>query len=414
MRRNVVLAQLVVFAVISALIVGYTVFGLLGVNLTSKPFNVTVQLRTGGGIFSGAEVAFRGVEVGRVTSTDLHTGGVTLTLSIHHGTKIPDDAIAHIYDLSAAGEQYVDLVPAKATDTAYLHSGSVIGAERTTTPLQTATVLYDLEQFVDSIHPADIQVLAKEGAAAFSGTGPELHSLIQDSTQLVNQLSSSRSAAVDLLDHATTLVAGAAEHSAQFDSFATSLKELSHTLATVTPTAQKFIEEGEATTKLINALITANGSALGVLLGNAAGLSQIQVARVPGLKALLVAVPQFGKLAPTIVHDGALVGAANVNLNQQLCPTGLPLSNPLSGKRSPLIQASCNQPILPRGAANAPGATGTTTQSAGSTQVGTYDTSTGLATASDGTVVRLGVNGGQQELFGDDAWQALLYAGAGN
>ncbi len=65
MRRRTVIVQLAVFGIISVLIVGFTLFSLLGISLTNKPFHVTVRLSRGGGIFSGAEVAYRGVAVGQ-------------------------------------------------------------------------------------------------------------------------------------------------------------------------------------------------------------------------------------------------------------------------------------------------------------------------------------------------------------
>jgi len=416
MKRTTVLAQLVLFGIISVLIIGYTLFNLIGVHLTNKPFTVHVTLKTGGGIFSGAEVAYRGVQVGRVTDLKLDTDSVELTLAIDHGTKIPDNSIANIYDLSAVGEQYVDLVPPNTPSSTYLHNGSSIDKQQTTTPLQTATVLYDLEQFVDSINPGDIRIIGTEGAAAFAGVGPQLRSLIADTTSIADQLTASKSAAFDLLDNAEVLLKGAAAHSAQFDVFATSLKQFTQTLAASTPTLEKFFDQSEATTRLINALITANGNAAAVLLANGASLSQIQVSYLPGLKALLVAVPRFGELSPLTVHDGALVGAGDIDLTQPLCPTGLPLSNPLSGKRSSLIAANCNDSGLVRGAVNAPRGQiqPSATQTSSSAQVGSYDAQSGLVTGSDGTVVRLGVNGGQSEYLGDKSWEALLYAGTGN
>src|SRR3954470_18396229 len=101
MKRSTVLAPLVLFGIISVLIIGYTLFNLIGVHLTNKPFTVHMSLNTGGGIFKDAEVAYRGVQVGRVTALKLDTNGVEITLAIDHGTKIPANSVANIYDLSA-------------------------------------------------------------------------------------------------------------------------------------------------------------------------------------------------------------------------------------------------------------------------------------------------------------------------
>jgi phospholipid/cholesterol/gamma-HCH transport system substrate-binding protein len=427
MKRNMVLAQLAVFGAISVLVIGYAVFGLLKVHITDSPFSVTVELESAGGIFDGAEVAYRGVKVGKVSSVDLHTDGVTIKLAVDEGTKVPDNSIAHIYDLSAVGEQYVDLEPPAKPSTEYLHGGSTIPRERTTTPLETATVLYDLERFVDSINPVDVQIIGREGALAFQGTGAELKSILTDTTSIVNQLSTSEDSMLRLLHNSSVLLHGAAAHAGAFDRFATSLKALTATLAAKTPTIDTFLRDAEPTTQLVNSLIEDNGSAITTLLANLSALSQIQVVRVPGLRSLLVAVPEFGRLAPSVVHNGVLLGAANIDQDQALCNTGVPLTSPISSVQSKVYAARCGTSLV-RGAANAPRpSSGTSTNSLSTTQlgpsamdtgagtqVGTYDPASGLVSTSDGTLVRLGINGGQTQLFGGNSWQSLLLAGTGS
>jgi phospholipid/cholesterol/gamma-HCH transport system substrate-binding protein len=421
MRRRTVVLQLLVFGAISVLIVGYTLFSLLGVTVTNKPFYVTMHLDTGGGIFDGAEVAYRGVSVGSVSSTHLGTDGVTLRLKIDRGTRIPVSSTAHIYDLSPVGEQYVDLVPddppSTGSDPSYLHAGSVIPVERTTTPLQISTVLYDTEQFIDSLDPGDLGILGREGAKAFGGTGPQLTSILDNTSSILGQLSDTQDATERILANSALLLQGARSHASDFDTFASSLRALSGTLAASTPTIEKFLDQAAPTTQLIDTLVRENGSAIGVLLGNLATLSQIQVARIPALKALLVAVPEFGQRAAQLANGDAMTGVLNFNLDQALCPSGVPLTNPISGDRTPLKSVGCIG--LPRGAANAPRPAGSTTTESGSAtqltsgsaaRVAGYDPSTGLVA---GGQVRLGTDGGQYQVAGDRSWATLLTAVAG-
>ena len=408
MNRRTVRLQLLVFGIIAIVIVTYTLFDLLGVRVTNRPYAVTVHLRTGGGIFADAEVAYRGVQVGTVSAVDLGTSEVTLTLEIEHGRKIPANAVAHVYDLSAVGEQYVDLTPSGPTGD-YLHDGSVIPVEHTTTPLQTATVLYDLQRFVSSIDPHDIAILAAEGAKAFAGTGPQLKSLLVDTTAIIAQLTRTQDSAGRLLRNSATLLDTAAAHAGDFDRFAASLAALSRTLASATPTLNTFLRQAAPTTALVDKLIVDNAPAVGVLLGNLATISGIQVARIPGLKALLVAVPEFGSLTAQTVDGGALRGVLDFNATQPVCPTGVPLGNPLAASRSPLRASGCTAVDLPRGAANAPRPGVHTTAT-----VGGYDARSGLVTAGDTPPARLGVTGGQQELMGGRSWQAMLLAVTGS
>jgi hypothetical protein len=127
-----------------------------------------------------------------------------------------------------------------------------------------------------------------------------------------------------------------------------------------------------------------------------------------------VAVPLFGRLAPTVVHNGVLLGAANIGQDQQMCYTGVPLTSPISGIRTPVRAARCGPDIM-RGAANAPRPLGASAVPTGAgTEIGTYDPNSGLVATSDGRIVRLGIDGGQTAIFGGNSWQALLLAGTGS
>ncbi len=108
--------QLVVFAVIAVLVVGYTGYHyanlgrLLGVR---GYYTVQLELANAGGIFPQADVTYRGVSVGRVGALRLTPTGVEAELNISNSAPpIPADLSASVADLSAVGEQYVNLRPA--------------------------------------------------------------------------------------------------------------------------------------------------------------------------------------------------------------------------------------------------------------------------------------------------------------
>src|SRR5207302_1278736 len=79
-----------------------------------------------GGIFPQADVTYRGVSVGRVGVVRLTSTGVEAELNISNAAPpIPADLQASVADLSAVGEQYVNLRPATSSGP-YLTEGSVI------------------------------------------------------------------------------------------------------------------------------------------------------------------------------------------------------------------------------------------------------------------------------------------------
>jgi phospholipid/cholesterol/gamma-HCH transport system substrate-binding protein len=431
MKRRMVFAQLSIFGVISVLVAYYALFHVMGLSLTARPYEVKVIVRTGGGIFTGAEVTYRGVRIGSVTGMKLEPSEVVLTLDIEEGKKVPKDAVAHVSNLSAVGEQYLDFMSGSG-DGPYLTSGSVVPMQQTTTPPKTATVLFDLEQWINSIDPGDLGTLSTELAEAFAGTGPELRRIVASGVKLVDALDDTRSSFTHVLHNSSTVLRTAAKHAGDFATFTRSVLQISQTLRSATPTIEKFLDEGPSTTALVNDIIRQDGSSIAVLLGNLMTFSQIQVANIPGWKALLIAVPQFELLVPRVVRNGTVHGLGVINYTEPVCSYGPTLTSPISRIKTPVASVSCPDPApgtLARGAQNAPLATsGRTTNSAteqllgvsarvtrtGSAQVGAYNPDNGIVVNDQGQAVRLGWNGGQVQLLGAESWQAVFLSGIGN
>ena len=77
-----------------------------------RTYTVTAHFADSGGIFTGAEVTYRGVTVGRVGDMELTGDGVDVVLDIENDQdNIPADTKALVGNRSAVGEQYVELQP---------------------------------------------------------------------------------------------------------------------------------------------------------------------------------------------------------------------------------------------------------------------------------------------------------------
>ena len=127
-----------------------------------------------------------------------------------------------------------------------------------------------------------------------------------------------------------------------------------------------LLHDAAPTTALIDGLVKRNAAATGVLLSNLATFSSIQAANIPAFRALLVAVPQTGKLVPLVVRNGAIQAGALFNYTQPVCSYGTPLPSPLSPTRAAVAAVGCSHVVageLARGAANAPHSGSLVTQS---------------------------------------------------
>src|SRR5262249_56039924 len=148
--------QLVVFAVIAVLVIGYTAvrYANLGRVVGLRGYYVVqLELADGSGIFPQANVTYRGVSVGRVGAVRLTSTGVEADLNISNSAPpIPADLQASVADLSAVGEQYVNLRPGTSSGP-YLTQGSVIPRHDTTLPLPVTSLLTSVNKLATSLPP---------------------------------------------------------------------------------------------------------------------------------------------------------------------------------------------------------------------------------------------------------------------
>ena len=419
--RQVPVLKLVTFAAIGLAAIGYLAFGVVGISPFNRPYDVTMLVSDSGGVFPRAQVTYRGVPVGSVSSLDLRPGGVAVHLAIDGGVRIPKNVEAVVSERSPAGEQFVDLRP-RTQGAPYLHSGSTIAERDTRTPLPFYDLLVDLTRFSDTVDPKDLSTVADALATAFGGAGPDLQRLLDNSGELLQTLRRTEPATIDLLDSARTVLDTAVQHRADLRQVSASLSDLAKRLRQSDPQITALLDQGPGVATSVRQLLLDNRTALATLLSNLVDTGQIVVARLPGLRQTLIALPRSaGQLADT-VRSGT-VWFDLVSEGGPACDYGTPRRAPQSAaERPPYLYAYCDSAgpsEQQRGSSNAPrppgdrtnqpppGASGneqaptgdesrgnppSSGSSAGAGGVTTYDPATGVGSAPDGSVVMFGTS----------------------
>src|SRR5690625_2944849 len=154
MLTRLVRIQLGIFAVVTLLAVG--AISILYLHAPSRlgigTYKATADFIAGGGIYSSANVTYRGVTVGRVESVQLTDHGVDAQMRLNSSTKIPNNVTATVKSMSAIGEQYIDLVPPEGTPAAgTLHNGARIGQDRTAIGQDISGMLDQAQSLVNSV-----------------------------------------------------------------------------------------------------------------------------------------------------------------------------------------------------------------------------------------------------------------------
>jgi phospholipid/cholesterol/gamma-HCH transport system substrate-binding protein len=313
---------------------------------------VHLQLADSGGIFSNAEVSYRGVTVGRVGELRLIPDGVEVDLVLDDsGPRIPADLRAQVANRSAVGEQYVDLLP-NTDHGPFLRDGSVIPRDHTATPLPVETVLLNLDQLVTSIPLDRLRVVVDELYAAFDGTGPQLQQLLDATSLLVRTADENLPQTLDLLRDGRTVLATVNDQASAIRSFSGDLRLLSEQLNASDADIRHLVAAGPLISDELSALIRDAGPGLGDLMADLLVINtEVLLPRQDSIR-----VPLF--TYPIVVASGYTVlpgdGTAHLTLGLNIfdpppCMDGYQATEkrtPYQTWRAPLnININCAEPL---------------------------------------------------------------------
>jgi phospholipid/cholesterol/gamma-HCH transport system substrate-binding protein len=410
--------QLVVFVIIT--LVGISYVGARYARLDRLVYNssytVHAHFAQSGGIFTGAEVTYRGFGVGQVSNMVLTRDGVDVVLSIDKShDNIPADALALVGNKSAVGEQYVELQP--RTDKApYLKDGSSIAMANTAVPVSTTELLTNLDNLVNSVPRDQLRSVVTELGAAFHGVGPSLSQIIDTSTAFINTANQNFDVTTALIKDSNTVLKTQVDKASAIKAFSRDLELFTNTLAGHDASLRKLIDNGSATANQLRSFLEQNQVNLGRLIANLVTTGKVTIKHLDGIRQLLILYPYEVAGGYTVAAKGPNGGYdAHFGLiltqTPPVCHAGYhpdQVRTPQDTSDKPMdTTAKCTEPAtqsVPRGAAHAPRA-GTNYRPS----VATYDHQSNAVTWSDQTTGPKAVDdGGQAQLFGKDAWKWML------
>ncbi|GAA4234085.1 MlaD family protein [Actinomadura meridiana] len=294
LKRGVIL-QLIAFAVIT--VVGVTIVSVnyigIGRGVLGKEYTAYVDLTDSGGVFTNAEVTYRGVPVGRVGPIELTENGIRVKLKLNRGKRIPRDGTkAIIANRSAVGEQYIDLEPTKKAGP-YLDEGDpyTIPRQRTTLPVPTAELLRNVDSLVGSVNTRDLGVIVDELGKAFTGSADDLQSLLDDTDRLLKTAEQAYPDTKQLLDNSVTVLGTQRGQAANIRGFARNLNDLTTSLRKDDPALRKTIDNVPGAVNETHKAINQLAPTLPVLLANLTTTGQIISSRKAGLRSLFILYP---------------------------------------------------------------------------------------------------------------------------
>lgn len=362
--------QLLVFAVIT--LVGVSFVGARYAKLdrlvVDRSYTVTAHYPQSGGIFTGAEVTYRGVGIGTVGDLVLTNEGVDVKLDIENEwDEIPADSIALVGNRSAVGEQYVELQP-QTDDGPYLAEGSEISD--VATPIATEELLGNLSETVSSVDRDALRTTITELGRAFGGTGEDLQTIIDTGNSFIETADDNFEITTALIRDSNTVLRGQVASESSLRTFADQLSAFTSSLAGADADLRKVIDTGSVAATQLRTFLEQNGVELSELLANLVTVNEITVRHLPGIRQMLVVYPvavlgayvTVGKKSKAeggsgfwdahfgmVLHDGPLCHEGYQKTRQH------PEAD--RRKKTEMADVGCEEPITqsnPRGTQNLP------------------------------------------------------------
>jgi phospholipid/cholesterol/gamma-HCH transport system substrate-binding protein len=413
--------QLLVFVFITLVGVAYVGarYARLDRLIYDSAYEVNAQFAQSGGIFTGAEVTYRGVKVGQVSDMRLTRDGVDVVLSIDNSEdRIPADTLALVGNKSAVGEQYVDLEP-RTDKGPFLEDGSTISTPNTAVPKSTTEVLTSVDRFVNSVPQDTLRTVVSELGAGFKGSGDDLARIIDTSDEFITAATQNFDVTTSLIRDSNTVLRTQSDKGSAIRSFARDLALFSGVVADNDAALRTLIDNGSATANELRTFLEQNQVDLGGLINNLVTTGEVVVKHLPGVRQILVLYPHEVAAGYTVAAKSGNVYNARFGFifaqDPAVCDKGYDPAerrSPLERSDKPMdMDAHCAEPPSKsnaRGAQNAP-RTGAAYRTGTGAPVATYDLGTSKMTwndqASEPNVV---YDGGAAQLYGEDSWTTLL------
>ncbi|HEX3590075.1 MAG TPA: MlaD family protein [Pseudonocardiaceae bacterium] len=358
--------------IIAFLVVGIAVVVYVGLRYAdlgryvgvSGYYVVKLDVSDSGGIFTNAEVTYRGVPVGRVGDLNLTTTGVEVDLRIDDtAPRIPASVRAVVADRSAVGEQYVDLRPAR-NSAPYLAGGSTIRRQDTTLPPPVQDVLSNVDSLAASVPGQSLRTVVDQLYDATNGQGPNLQILLDSSSALAATALRSVPQQTALIGDSQTVLATQSAESDALAAFGRNAKLLAGQLDSSDPDLRTLIDTAPQAVGQVSGVLRDTDPGLSVLLANLLTTSEVTMTRRHGIEELLSVTPAAVAAGSSVItNDGATFGLALTFFDPKPCMAGYQGTADRNGldvsPQEPLnVHASCTLPpssgVDVRGSANAP------------------------------------------------------------
>ncbi|HEY6856545.1 MAG TPA: MCE family protein [Mycobacterium sp.] len=291
--------QLVLFGILT--VVALLVLGVYYLRIPTLmgigQYELKAELPASGGLYPTANVTYRGITIGKVTSVEPTEKGAEATMSIDSDFKIPLDASANVHSVSAVGEQYLDLV-SQGNAHGYFSPGQTM--TKGTVPSEIGPALDTANRGLEVLPKDKIGQLLDETAESVGGLGPALQRLVDSTQAIVGDFKTNINQVDDIIQNSGPILDSQAVSRNAIDRWAHNLNILGAQTAQQDSHVKSILSQAAPTADQVNSVFSDVRESLPQTLANTEILLDMLKRYNHGLEQVLVFLPQLGSIAETV------------------------------------------------------------------------------------------------------------------
>jgi phospholipid/cholesterol/gamma-HCH transport system substrate-binding protein len=276
-------------------------------------YKLYADLPRSGGLYSTANVTYRGTAIGKVTSVVPTERGARAEMSIDSNIKIPADASANVHSVSAIGEQYLDLV-STGNPGQYLAGGATI--TKSSVPSEVGPALDSANRGLAVLPKEKIDSLLTETSQAVGGLGPALQRLVDSTTAIASDFKDNLGPVNDIVNNSTPILDSQVNSGDAISQWAANLNTITSQTAEQDQALRSGLQQAAPTADQLNEVFGGVRDSLPQVLANLAIVNDMLKRYHKGLEQSLVILPQIGTIAQTatifegqgLLHFGLSIG----------------------------------------------------------------------------------------------------------
>ena len=233
----------------------------LGVKLANSrlfadTYELEAQFANAQGVLKGDAVKIAGVDVGRVTGTEIEGGKAIVRFNLDKSREIPADSTVGIRWRNVVGQRFLYLYPGDSDE--LLSNGDRIPVEQTESVADIAEFLNRAGPILKAIDPRQANAFLDAMNTALSGNEQSIRSLIDSGASLAQELGAKDEEISELIDSSDEVLHVFASQSDDLGSFIDDLDSVSAVLERRTNEINSLVTNFADVQEELNALLAEN------------------------------------------------------------------------------------------------------------------------------------------------------------